>query len=457
MRKTKKRGGYTLSEVIITLIILSMLGLIVTIVFNAAFKGRDLIDREASIQAEMRTTMQYVNNSVEKATSIFILDDSKYDPSVKGFKMTEGWNYIGLSADGKKIVNHVWNKAEKKWDIKDLGVKSLYDMELSLHFETSLDYEDNRVVKYDVQGKYPDSKNILKIDTAIMSLNSKQIFSKVTRGKKGVALAYRNDPIEGQKLPDVAVSVVFDVSTSMNQDMQGKEVKVADKQAGVQDRMDILKEKATGLMDTLSSVGTVKVNLVKFGWGGDYVLEPFENLRTSMGVVKEKIGEFKPEGATNPGAGLRYGMVSLAKEKADLKYVVILTDGGPNVYTRRRQRNTISWETVTAYDLTDQVWSNDLSENVWADNVPDNRRYQYGLYYPGRVAQTFGKGIDHVHFIGYSGIESERSAAKEMSRDIGRKGVASTYHDASSAANLESAFSEITRKIAQDLWFVSGP
>ena len=54
------------------------------------------------------------------------------------------------------------------------------------------------MINYNLTGQYKNSKNKLSIDTAISALNTKQVISKVAKGKKGVALAYRNDPIEGQ-------------------------------------------------------------------------------------------------------------------------------------------------------------------------------------------------------------------------------------------------------------------
>ena len=72
------RKGFTLTEMIIAIILTSMVGLLIGLIFNTMFSGRSLIEREASIQSEMRTSMQYVDRTIGKATSVFILDDSKY-------------------------------------------------------------------------------------------------------------------------------------------------------------------------------------------------------------------------------------------------------------------------------------------------------------------------------------------------------------------------------------------
>ena len=94
-----------------------------------------------------------------------------------------------------------------------LGTNSLYDMQLDLEFKADESYQDNRLINYNLTGQYKNSKNKLSIDTAISALNTKQVISKVAKGRKGIALTYRNDPIEGQI--NTAVSFVFDTSGSM--------------------------------------------------------------------------------------------------------------------------------------------------------------------------------------------------------------------------------------------------
>ena len=76
MKKIQK--GFTLTEIIIAIILTSMVGLLIGLVFNTMFSGRNIIEREASIQSEMRTSMQYVDRTIGKATSVFVLDESKY-------------------------------------------------------------------------------------------------------------------------------------------------------------------------------------------------------------------------------------------------------------------------------------------------------------------------------------------------------------------------------------------
>ena len=321
--------GFTLVEMIMAIMLMSLIALIIGVIFNTMFSSRELIEREASIQAEMRTSMQYVDRTVGKATSIFILDDSKFKGSKQG--LSREWSYIGLSADGKKVMNYVWNKQKQDWDVSELGTKSLYNMKLDLEFKTEGAYQDNRLISYNLSGKYPDTNNKLSIDTAISALNTKQVFSKVAKGKKGIAIAYRTDPIQGQM--NIAVSFVFDISGSMKGALNG-----ANPTSNNPSRMDILRDKAEIMINELQSVGNVSVNLTTFSTTGSYKQAAFSQLDREAGTIKESIKNLKSDGGvTNPGDGLRYGMVSLQKQHAQLKYVVLLTDGVPNAYLVNQQ------------------------------------------------------------------------------------------------------------------------
>ena len=321
--------GFTLVEMVMAIMLMSMIALIIGVIFNTMFSSRELIEREASIQAEMRTSMQYVDRTVGKATSIFILDDTKFKGSKQG--LTREWSYIGLSADGKKVMNYVWNKQKQDWDVSELGTKSLYNMKLDLEFKTEGAYQDNRLISYNLTGKYPDTNNKLGIDTAISALNTKQVFSKVAKGKKGIAIAYRTDPIQGQM--NIAVSFVFDISGSMRGALNG-----ANPTTNNPSRMQILREKAEIMINELQSVGNVSVNLTTFSTTGSYKQAAFSQLDKEAGTIKANIKKLDSDGGvTNPGDGLRYGMVSLQKQHAQLKYVVLLTDGVPNAYLVNQQ------------------------------------------------------------------------------------------------------------------------
>ena len=400
MKKIQK--GFTLTEIIIAIILTSMVGLLIGLVFNTMFSGRNIIEREASIQSEMRTSMQYVDRTIGKATSVFVLDESKYGKDVR---KTEGWNYIGLSPDGKKVINYIWNKSTKSWDESVLGTNSLYDMQLDLEFKADESYQDNRLINYNLTGQYKNSKNKLSIDTAISALNTKQVISKVAKGKKGVALAYRNDPIA---------------------------------------RMNILKKKANLLVDDLKEIGNVSVNLVRFSGSASYIQEDFVELDKDTGKIKEKIKSLPTSWITNPGDGLRYGLVSLQRNPAQLKYVVLLTDGIPNAYTG-------SPDGIGKYDLT---------ANFPTDNkqIKADQPVSLTTEYVGQVAKTFGSGVKRISVIGFSGNVGEIKDGQKIADQIKTVGnVESTFVIATNEAALEQTFADIKKQIQQDLWFVSGP
>lgn len=439
--KNDKYKGFTLPELIVSIIIMAMLSLIVGVIFHTVFMGGDIIDREASMQAEMRTSMQSVSRTVERSTAVFILDDSKYDGS-KG-KLTEKWSYVGLSEDGKRIINYVWNKKTEDWDIRELGTKSIYDMKLSLNFSADDNYKDSRVIKYELTGEHTEEKKKkkLKIDSSSMALNSKQAFSRIAKGKKGVALAYRTEEIEGQPL--VSISFIFDISLSMEADMWGYLPEVYKRQS----RIDILKDKAKIMMEELADVGNVHVNLIQFGDSGAYVQEEFINLENDLDASKKMIDRLQLAGATNPGDGLRHSLVSLAKQKTEFKYVVLLTDGLPNRVTYNGKKG---WERKP-----------DVSEIVGADASKDLDwpGYDASALYVGQVTEALGakSGVKRVSFIGFSAKKDEIQMTETMEGHVNKAGIPAKKYDAGNEEELQQTFADIAKQIKQDLWFAEGP
>ena len=109
-----KRKGVTLAELIVSIIVLSLVFIIIVSIFNVFIQGRVLVAKEADLQADLRSTTLNVSNATRKATAIFVVTDEKYDGTTA--KLTNGWSYIGLSSDGKTLINYRWNKTSKKWD-----------------------------------------------------------------------------------------------------------------------------------------------------------------------------------------------------------------------------------------------------------------------------------------------------------------------------------------------------
>lgn len=451
MKQAKR--GFTLVELIVSISLIAVVSLVLGVISHTVFASKDLVDKEATIQAEVRTSMQAVDKSVQNATAIFVLDDSKYDGDAKNLK--SGWSYIGLTKDKKNLVNFSWNKAKNTWDEIKLGNRHLYDITMDLKFSSDDNYQDNRLVNYEVKGQYTNTNKKFALDSASVALNTKQVFSHVSRGKEGVALAYRNDPIEGQM--NTAISFVFDTSGSMNFEINGKKQNTDPSAV----RLRILKDKAKVMIDELTTLGNVSVNLANFANVGGYLQEEFVDLRTGAEVVKQRIENMTATGGTNPGDGLRHGMVSLKKNSAQFKYVVILSDGLPNMYTVGKYRQ--KWPSRYYKDAFEYAYPEfDLSDNVGqyakkdfyfrnSDVLPE------AIEYTGAVSRTFSQGIRRVSMIGFSGVQSEKAYGQKLTESIKNGNVDANYYDASNKEELAKVFSDIKKQIEQDLWFVVGP
>lgn len=493
MKKKNQLKGFTLSEIIISMIIFSLIGLIITGIFNMAMSSQHLIDREAGIQAEMRNNMQNINNTVERATAIFVLDHTKYtapastdyyNPETRVDKSTfrgkEGWNYIGLSADGKRLMRHTYNPDTKKWVSELIGREALYnDLELDLTFTTKVDqnaaerdYEDNRLISYTLKGHYKETGNHLDLDTSIMGLNTKQVFSRVAKGGKGIALAYRNDPIQGKKT--AAITLVFDVSGSMHGNMAGRGV--YDSQAHLR-RINILKQKAKMLLELLDDSGTVYVNMVSYSSYANYVGgKGFRLLTDDVDYMTDSdIDSLEANGDTNPGDGLRYGLTALETQKADSKYVVLLTDGQPTATTvdtftseQKFYRRDGSYS-FSRYSNPTFDYSNPQNSYNGRSINTKYQIYKQGsqptLDYVENVAKHYSNGVKGAYVIGFSSnrdtdlamVEETRRRIQVGANNGGNDSIYSEAIEATSDQLLEDTFTKIADAVNQDLWFLDGP
>jgi len=184
--------------------------------------------------------------------------------------------------------------------------------------------------------------------------------------------------------------------------------------------------------------------------------------------IKESIKNLKSDGGvTNPGDGLRYGMVSLQKQHAQLKYVVLLTDGVPNAYLVNQQgqagglemkREGIQHFNNVLFELSSNVPASFNYGRLGYDytsKIPDIR--DASIDYAGAVSKAYGVGVKRVNVIGFSGLEHEIAYGQNLTDKIGEGGMETKYVSATNKEALQKTFSDIKKQIQQDLWFVSGP
>ena len=435
-----KRKGFTLAELIVAIVVLSMIFIIIASIFNVVIHGRVLIGKEADLQADLRTTTVNISNATRKATAVFVVTDEKYDGTTE--KLTPGWSYIGLSADGKSLLNFRWNKTTKTWDMERLSIAT-YDVKYGLKFSQTGAYEDNKVLNFELTGSYGDGSSALMSDSSVMALNAKQIFDQSKVDRPGVAIAYRDDPIENDV--NASVSFVFDVSSSMNWKIGGTSP------SRETFRMAALKKEAAKLVDSLNEVGGIRVNLVIFGTRASFDQREFLDLKTNKDAVKSAVANMSAYGATNPGDGLRHSLVSLQSEKTALKHVILLTDGVPNTVTTLNQRNF-------AYDLSEDTVGVrlPLDGRYYSKN---DRRPEIAVEYAKQVAQRYSKGVKRISVIGFSGRPQDKTLGGRLTAalNVPANGTSAVYYDADSQEQLAKIFDDIKLQIAEDLWFVVGP
>ena len=161
-------------------------------------------------------------------------------------------------------------------------------------------------------------------------------------------------------------------------------------------------------------------------------------------------------------------MISLQSQPAQLKYIVLLTDGIPNAYLVD-SRALYAGNRVDLSQGAGRVTFNNPIYDLSPTLGYEYSRLGYDLYsrdsitrensiaYAGEVSKKFGLGVKRVNVIGFSGVDHEIAYGQSLTDRIGEGGMETKYVSATNEEALQKTFSDIKKQIQQDLWFVSGP
>ena len=160
--------------------------------------------------------------------------------------------------------------------------------------------------------------------------------------------------------------------------------------------------------------------------------------------------------------------VSLQSQPAQLKYIVLLTDGIPNAYlvdpSALYAGNRVDHGQVVGrvsfnnpiYDLSPTLGYEYIRLGYDLDSKDFTSR-ENSIAYAGEVSKKFGLGVKRVNVIGFSGVNHEIAYGQSLTDRIGEGGMETKYVSATNEEALQKTFSDIKKQIQQDLWFVSGP
>ena len=143
----KYNRGITLIELVLVVGLISIIILIGFNIFNFGIKAHKVTDKEYQIQSEMRIASTKINNYIRYSTAIFTLED--FEES----KLTNGWNYLTVSEDGKEIIEYIYNLENGNYR-KNIVVEAQENLRYKLEFEKENPYHVDKLLKFTLNGYY---------------------------------------------------------------------------------------------------------------------------------------------------------------------------------------------------------------------------------------------------------------------------------------------------------------
>lgn len=240
----KNNKGVTLVELIVAIAIMSVIFLVTGSFMMFGTKTHKLTSSEAITQSTTRLLAQNINNSVRNSSATFTLHKSTNS------NFSEKWNYIMVSEDKKSVLKYEWDESQGR-HIKSTLMDEVDGTTFEIEYEKRSASTSDNVVGFKiipiVNGEKSHSNKRI-VESGLEGLNSLQIIDRRSAKGPSNAIAYRNDPLPTLAESQAAISMVLDISGSMEGDMNGNHtnVKVADR------RITKLKAEATRLVESLA-------------------------------------------------------------------------------------------------------------------------------------------------------------------------------------------------------------
>lgn len=479
--KTKK--GFTLLEVILTLAIL-----VIAISIPANFlifgnKVQKLTMSEADIQASTRLISQDINNITRFATKTHTIPRSSFQHSENGVR-DPITSYIGITKDGHVVIDKPGvNIGDPR--IVEYVAKKQPGIEYEIIFDT-VPYTKNGVTKelenilsFSIIGK-KDGKEVTKIVSNIEIMNSLNIDHLGTPSDPAVALAFSMVAPGSQTWievsPDAYIAMVFDVSGSMDWDMNGNNIN--------EKRIKILKDKSLKMIDRLANMDfNIYISLVPFSNNANNPTDFYNvNNDADLATIKTKINALNADGATNTGDGIRRAYYQLKKKTDPLiipnkkrnfsQHMMILVDGATN-----RETNKITgrgW--FLGYFVSSEV---EAIEDGNTDNsvVVGNRRvvnvsennndyitYLGNQFIKNKTYSFEGETspIYNSFVIGFSNNSTDHNSLQAIGVAVSGKQFehatgSKPYIIATNADDLDFAFEQFESEVENNLWMIMRP
>lgn len=436
-----RRKGFTLVELIMAV---SLLLVIIALSFNLLFFGNKtqaVASDEYQLQSAARLAGQSTNEIVRYSTALFTINQSGFRTN----NLTDGWDYFGLSEDGKEVVKYIYNDATDSHD-KVVIVPAQDGLTYRLVFWKQNKSNDSHLLSFSIEAtKNGTTIKKINLDTELEALNSLQVIDRSTLSDPATAIAYRSDTRPNAVYG--SITMVLDTSGSMDFDIYGNTTYNDNAK-----RIKILKDEAKTLVEEFAKEQNISICLVPFETTAN---NPglYYNAANQKNDLLQNITNLDASGGTNTGDGLRrayYNIVKFTNDNPTLtvkNYLIILVDGvttyysyysnGGNRYFYRADGNISSSSNVGGYGN-----ALDPDGTAYVDLIGND------------YIQSYSNGIK-PYVIGFSAQSADLGSISSIASAVGAAG--SNVYQYSAARDLGAIFESIRQDIINDLWVVNGP
>jgi prepilin-type N-terminal cleavage/methylation domain-containing protein len=354
----KIRKGFTLLEVILTLAILLIVISFPTRFFLFGSQVQKLSADETEIQASTRLISEHINYITRFATKTHSIPKSSFQYSEDGVR-DPYTSYIGITKNGHVVIDKPGEEEDDPRIVEYVAKKQpgidyeiIFDQEMYDKDGESSNGEEEKldtVLSFSIVGK-KDNKVVTEVISSVELLNSINIDHLGTDSDPAVALAFSMVEPGSQEWvevsPDAYITMVLDISGSMNWDMDGKSESVTNP------RIDILKSNANKMIDRLANMNfDIYVCLVPFSTSANNPGDFYNvNDEEDLNDLKNEVDVLTANGATNTGDGIRRAyhqlknitdpLIEDGKSYSDFtQHMMVLVDGATN----RESRERVGW------------------------------------------------------------------------------------------------------------------
>lgn len=477
-------------------------------VFFAGVKSQDMNSKEFDEQAEIRYSIQTINNSVRFSSVAFAVTEDDYKPQIDESGEVSGlakpWNYIGLNEDKTSLVNYVFEGTKYK---EYILAKAPEGTTYKISFIKDSYAQDDNLVRFILEGHNKNGEKF-KINTELEALNSIHVIDWGDLNKRSIALAYRTeDTPEINKKPLAAMAMVLDNSGSMTLKVNGTGTSNLTSPPN-DSRIEILKRSLKKMVGDLKKGENVYASLIPFSTNANIPHENFSNPPSNPSdfrIIDKKenndwnnlIDSLRAQNGTNTGDGMRRGYYQLLnfnnhidnKDKTILNYMVIMVDGVTTMASADVFNNR-DYIFIVKNGNVSSTWYTDSPRNEVYTGKPQNKNVIIGK---GNELDTkasnyvyrIGEGLiqaknlpsgtkdlnlkGNVFVIGFSSKPDDLRSVKDIAKAVGIK-VEANNSDvdndfknndrvfiAKSENDLEGVFTNIGGIIMEELWQVEGP